>query len=200
MSMRNFRRLWALALGLAVMGWAARGANADTIHYSTIGSVSGSGVTGEPAATSIVTYGGHYNNTLTTPGSIDLGSFVIAPTAETTTAAFTKDPFEIIVTTSGNQGAKVSGVLDGSFGPSVSNPGLTATITSVSQYGPSALPFNLALPMNTPLTLGKTDGTNSAPTSLVGATTLTVPEPSSIAVFTFVLGGLGVCRRRRATR
>jgi hypothetical protein len=152
------------------------------------------GVSGTPG---LVSYKGLFDTTTTVPGSIDLGQFIVSPSAATTAATYTKDPFEIIVTSSGSEGAKVSGVLDGAFGPSISHPSLTATITGISQYGASNLPFGMTLPIGTPLTLAMTNGTDPAPTELIGATSLAVPEPSSIAVLTFAIGGLGLWHRQR---
>jgi hypothetical protein len=195
MILPNRPRLWALALGLAMVGGFAGVAQASpTYSYRTTGEVSvPSGVPG-----GLVYYNGLSSGTVTPPGSVDLGTFAVSSLATTTNATYSNVPFEIEATSGANAGNQISGVINGSFGPSATNPGLTATITSVTQYGLSALPFSLDLPLNTPLALAL-PGSDGGPgqTSLTGAAPAPIPEPASIAVFGVALGSLGLWRRRR---
>ena len=63
------------------------------------------------------------------------------------------------------------------------------------------LPFMLNLPLNSPMPLALSDGSQPAPTALTGPAVLpaAVPEPASVAVFAVALGGLGLWGRRRVT-
>ncbi len=188
-------RLWALALGLALLGWVAPEAKADPINYTTVGTVFAptSGTSG------LVFYNGVFNSSLASPGSpIDLGQFVMTPSASTSNATFTNTPFNIIVTSTNNSSDLITGVLNGSIASSSTSTPLTATFTSVGQYGNSALPFNIVLPLNTPFNLNMSNGTSPASTILSGATTsiTPIPEPTSIAIFGLALGGLALYRRR----
>jgi hypothetical protein len=188
-------RVWALALGLAMVGGFAGVAQAaPTYSYQTVGQVAvPTGV-----QSGLVYYDGISSGQITPPGNLDLGTLKVSTLASTTNATYTNDPFNIFVSSGPNSAAQINGVINGAFGPSVSNPSLTATITAITPYGASALPFNLQLPLNTPLalTLPGSSGTTGQ-TSLSAAAATTVPEPTSIAVFAVALGGLGFWRRRR---
>lgn len=192
MTLIRSTRLWALALGLAVLGWVAPDAKAAPIPYTTIGMV------GAPTSgpSNLVYYNDVTNGMLAGSGSLDLGRFVMAPMAKTTNATFTNTPFNLIVSSGANSSENITGLLNGSVGPAAANPSLSATFTGINQWGQKDLPFDLTLPLNTPFKLSMTDGTNAAPTILIGVAT--VPEPGSIAVFAMALGGLVMYRRRRA--
>lgn len=188
-------RLWALALGLAVSGWAAPDAKAAPIPYTTVGMV-GAPTTGP---SNLVYYNDVTNGMLNGSGSLDLGQFVMTPAAKTANATFTNVPFNLIVSSGANTSANVTGLLNGSVGPSTASPSLSATFTAINQWGQNNLPFGLSLPLNSPFKLSMTDGTSNAPTILSGvATVAAVPEPGSIAIFAVALGGLAMYRRRRA--
>ena len=188
-------KLSALAFGLALVGWTTNAAKADPIQYSTVGSIG----TPPGGLANLVYFNGISNGTVMPPSSIDLGQFVVSAASGTTNQTYNNTPFQIIASAGGDSSEKIVGVLNGVLGPATSMPSLAATITSISQYGNSGLPFNLNLPLNTPLKIGVGDGTSSSSTSLSGAAT-TVPEPNTIAVFTVLLGGLAAWRRRRAAR
>jgi len=188
-------RLWALALGLAVLGWVAPDAKAAPIPYTTVGMV------GAPTSgpTNLLYYNDVTNGIMNGTGSLDLGQFVMTPAAKTTNATYTNTPFNIIVASGANTSANVTGVLNGQTGPNATNPSLSATFTGISQWGQNNLPFGLSLPLNTPFVLSMTNGTTNAPTILSGvASVAAVPEPASIAVFAAALGGLVMYRRRLA--
>ncbi|GAC1470187.1 MAG: hypothetical protein NVSMB9_15030 [Isosphaeraceae bacterium] len=186
------RRLWALALGLLIVGVTTRDAQAAPIPYGTIGSVD----TPPGGIPNLVFYNG-VNGFVPASGSIDLGNFVVSSLAKTgtTDVDYKNDPFHIIVYSGSDQSVKLDGVLNGSLGPKVANPFLTATFNSVNPYGNNPLPFNLSVPLNTPLKLSvATDGSNPASTTF----TAPVPEPASAVVFAAALGGLALWRRRAA--
>jgi hypothetical protein len=191
----SITRIWALALGLALLGWVAPEAKADAINYTTVGTVFAptSGTSG------LVFYNGVFNSSLASAGSpIDLGQFVMTPSASTSNATFTNTPFNIIVTSTNNAADMITGVLNGSIATSATSTPLTATFTSVAQYGNSGLPFNIELPLNTPFNLNMSNGSAPASTILSGATSpiTPIPEPTSIAIFGLALGGLAIYRRR----
>ncbi|MFO0952157.1 MAG: PEP-CTERM sorting domain-containing protein [Isosphaeraceae bacterium] len=190
MNLHKSRVLWGLALGVALSGWAARPAQADPIKYTIVGSIN------PPAANTpnLVYFNGVSNGDYTPPGNIDLGSFNVSTLSNSTTATYSNTPFTLTLS-SGGAGEVISGVINGSVGPNVVNPGVTATITGTSPFGNPGLPFQLSLPLNTPMQLLPTS-TSTGPAS-TGLTVAAVPEPASIAVFTIALGGLGVWHRRR---
>jgi len=188
--------LWALALGLAAAAASARDAQADPIAYGTLGTVT-TPVGGVP---NLVYFNGN-NGTFdpAKPGSIDLGSFVVSSLSKqpgTPDVTFNQNPFQLIVYSGSQQSERIDGVLNGTIGATATSPSLSATFTGVSQFGSVPMPFNLNLPLNTPLSLSLSDGTGPAVTMLTGAAS-PVPEPASVAVFAVALGGLGLWGRRR---
>src|SRR4051812_18595569 len=68
MILRSRPRAWTLALGLAVLGWAAGSAQAAPITYATVGSVD----TPPGGLPGLVYYNGISHGTVTPPDSIDL--------------------------------------------------------------------------------------------------------------------------------
>jgi hypothetical protein len=190
MTLRTSRTLWAPVLTLALAGLAAPTARADAISYSTAGSVA----TPAGATPGLVYFNGFNNYNADTTAPLNLGTFVMSTLAKSNAATYANDPFQILVTSQG-QTEFINGVLNGSTG---SNPAMTATITSINPIDPSkTFPFQVKLPLNTPMTLAVTDGTSPGMTSLVGASPAAIPEPSSVAVFAVAMGGFGLWSRRR---
>ncbi len=195
MTPRKSQRFRALAIALAVVGWAAHDARADAISYGTVGYVD----TPSGATPGLVSYEGT-TGTVTGQGSLNLGQFDVAPAALTGPAVdFTNDQFHIIVYGGPNQSTLLTGELSGALGTGTSNT-LTATIDSTGAFGTSPLPFTLNVPMNVPLTLNTSPGTGSNPsTTIFSAAASPIPEPTSVAIFSVALGSL-VFYRRRAGR
>jgi hypothetical protein len=198
MTSRNRRNtLWALALGLVMAGAGARDAHANPIPFGTIGTVSTpSG--GIPGLVSLTGNAGTFD-TSTSPAPISLGSFVVSPLAMqsgTPNQTYTNDPFQMILYSGPSASVKLDGLINGMVGPTVTNPSLTATFTSVSPYSGNPMPFNTAIPLNTPLSLSLPTGSSPGTTTITVAAS-TVPEPTSVAVFAIAVGGLGLWNRRR---
>jgi hypothetical protein len=194
MSTRIRRSLWKVTLSLAALATTPGLALASSIPFGSIGSVG----TPTGGTSNLVYYNGN-SGTLTPPQNVDLGQFVVSPLAATTPQTYTNDPFNVIAY-SGNNGAEITGVLNGTTGPN-SSP-LTATITNIQTFGQGALPFTLNLPLNTPLSIAQSSGASAAATTLSVAVTAPTPipapapEPSSVAIFAVAIGGLGLWSRR----
>ena len=189
------RRFWALAIAVAVVGWAAHDARADAINYGTIGWVD----TPTGATPGLVNFVGA-NGTVNGAGSLNPGQFQVEPAALTGPAVdFDNDQFHIIAFAGPNQSTLITGDLHGSLGAGTSNM-LTATIDSSTAFGTSPLPFSLNVPMNVPLTLSTTPGNGTDPsTTIFSAAASPIPEPTSVAIFSVALGSL-LFYRRRAVR
>jgi len=189
------RTLWALALGLAISAWFTGTAQAVAIQYSAFGQVDKA----SPTLPDFVYYSGVPNGSTEPPGSIDLGKIFVSPLALSNDVIYDRVPFSIFVNSGSTAGGKISGLINGKFGPNTADPNLSATITEISQYGKDPLPFAFNLPLQTPLKLALPTGPSPAATGLTGAVSpAPIPEPTSIAVFAVALGGLGLWHRRRS--
>ena len=196
MKFSKIRFLLAMTLGLAATACYAPVVKADAINYSTVGSVD----TPTGGIANMVYFNGLSNGTLDPVSGINIGQFQVSSLSGTTGQTYSSTPFHIQVYSGGNQGDQINGVLNGSVGPGATGP-LTATVTSISQYLTSPLPFTMNIPLNTPMTLNTSlpGGQTPASTNLIGPVTL-VPEPASVVVFAVAIGGLGVYARRRRAR
>lgn len=187
------KRLWALAIGLLAAGFAAGDARAGAMtSYSTLGTVDtpAGGIPG------LVSFNGMDNAAVPVGGSLNLGNFVVSSLAKTgdTNVNYVNDPVMIYIK-SGAASEALMGQINGMVGPTVTNPSLSVTFTSINPINGATLPF-VNVPLNTPLPIALSDGTGPASTTLSGANPPPIPEPSSIAVFAVALGGLGLWRRR----
>jgi hypothetical protein len=203
MIVRKTRRIWALALGLAVTGWGIR-AEAASIPYTTYGTIATP--SGSPSPNPV-----YYNGTSgmfdPTTGTITLGAFEVSSLTNTTNLTYSNTPFQIIVGSGGTQAESISGILNGSLGPNAtanpytnaSGPWLYATVSSVNPYGSDPLPFTMNVPLNTRLPIQTANGA-AGPTAtqftVAAGPAPPIPEPASIMVFTVAIGGLGLWRRR----
>jgi hypothetical protein len=196
MKLPKTRFLLAMTLGLAATASYSPTVKADAINYSTVGSVD----TPAGGIANMVYFNGLNNGTLNPVNGIEIGQFQVSSLSATTSQTYSSTPFHIQVYSGGNQGDQINGVLNGSVGPHATGP-LTATITSISQYLSSPLPFTINIPLNTPMTLNTTlpGGQAPASTDVIGPVTM-VPEPASVVVFAVAIGGLGVYARRRHIR
>lgn len=195
MTMSCPRKLRLLSLVLAAAAGAAPRAGASPIAYSTAGAVDA------PAAgpAGLVYYNGLSNAAVAPPHGIDLGQFVVSSLAKTADATFKNTPFHVVAYSGSDAGDQINGVLNGMVGPAAGSPSLTATVTSVKAFGGKPLPFGLNIPLNVPTRLTLSDGHAPATTDLTGSAS-PVPEPSSVAVFSAILGGLCLWGRRHAGR
>jgi hypothetical protein len=192
MNPRESRRIWALALALAAAAWAAPGARADAITYGTVGWVE----TPTGATPDLVFYTGT-TGTVSGQGSLNLGQFEVSPAVLTgSNISYAGDPFHVIVYSGPNQSTEISGTLGGSVGPGPNNPPLTATISSVTPFGSSPLPFTLNVPTGIAMNLNAAPGTSSPSATIFSAAASPIPEPTSVAVFAVALGSLALWRRR----
>ena len=190
MTPRNSRRVWALALALAVTAWAGRDANASAIPYGTSGFVD-TPMGGDFTA---VTFSGT-NGAVTGMGSLNLGQFVVSSAAEGgATVDYSGDTFHIFVYSAPGESTELSGVLGGMIGAGATTP-LTATITTVTPFeGP--LPFALNVATGIAMPIDTTPGTSGSSATIFSAAAAPIPEPASVAVFAAALSGLALWRRR----
>ena len=187
---RSSRRLWALALALAVTGLAARDARANAITDGTIGWVD----TPAGGTPSLITYHGT-TGTVTGQGSLNLGQFVVTAAAQKGAPVdYTGDKFHVIAYSGPNQSELLTGTFKGMVGLGVTTP-LTATIDSLTMFG-GALPFTLSVPTGVAMTLNTAPGSSTASVTIFSAAASPIPEPTSVAVFAAALSCLALWRRR----
>jgi hypothetical protein len=193
-----------MALGLLAAGTAAQ---ADPIvSYTTSGQVESAGVTGKPVISfnSVVS-----NQSFNSPSSFSLGDFTEAalPTGQSTT--YTNTPFSVTLLVNGVNGntpnpnqtpIQVTGVLNGTITGNDQS-------TVVARFDPIANPTfltgtysNTLSIFDNPLSLVPSTTNNGLTTAQAYLTstgaTVNTPEPSSVALFLTVLGGLGWKRFR----
>ncbi len=207
-------RTAAIALGLIAFGTSGAQASA-LMNYSTSGQINSTGVTGSP----VISFDSVQNNSFTSPSDFSLGQFVVAKLPEGQTATYTNTPFSItfLANTVNGQAPSpnespivVTGQLNGSVsGAGQSNVEAKFDPIKGSKFLTGSLSNTLSIP-NSPLSLVPST-TNAGQTSAQafltnsetpggGGTTNQVPEPTSVALFLTVLGGIGLRQRLRASR
>lgn len=179
-------------IALACLAAPKAGASAvQSYAYTTTGSIDG------PGGNTPISFTPTYSGTLTTPGSINLGSFVTNPLPPTATLIYNNTPFTIDLNVSavgtypsayGNYGYNygynygtptyqyvISGKLNGSITGATSGSGTSsmfATITSISGNGlgtGTAPPFPISdLVVNLPQGIAAAVGSNQSYTMLTG--------------------------------
>ncbi len=185
MTLQTRRKIWALALALAVVGWSARDVQASAITYGTTGYVD-IPAGGDPTAVTFQGATGTVDGTQS--ASLNLGEFGVSAAAQSGPVVnYTGDMAHIFVYSGTNQSELITGTINGETGAGATTP-LTLTITSVMPFG-GALPFNLNVATGVPMTLGTT-------ATIFSAAASPIPEPSSVAVFGLALSGLALWRRR----
>jgi len=208
------RRTFALALLLTA--YLAPGAGASAlVGYSTSGTIDGTGVTGTP----VISFSSTTSGTFNAPSDFSLGDFHVSALADGQATTYTDTPFHIALTVTQVNGAApdpnqtpvtLSGVLNGT----VSGPNQS---TVVAKFDPTSTPVfltgsaaNTLSVFDNPLSLVPST-TNGGQTSaqaflnnqvsappLGGGTT--VPEPTSIVLFSTVIGGFALRRRVRSEK
>jgi len=198
-------RLSTLSLALTLGGWIATTTEASPISqpidYASTGFIGG--------GAGPITFTGITGSFLT-PGVIGLGNLQVGALAPDVTKVFNDTTFTIDVGfPTGPGGAhpwghvaitgKLNGLITGSGYSDV-----VATFTTVSQDGSVPLPFTLSNFQTIGPVHVVPNGINGGTTSLyayigpnLAGQEITVPEPSSLAIFGVALAGLGWARRNR---
>src|SRR5208337_2754984 len=207
--------LRAAVIALGLVAWAATGATAAPLTYTTSGQITPTtGVTGTNVVSFVPLSSGNSVDLSTGQTNASLGNFVISPLAAGTTTTYSNTPIQISflpasyggTSLSGDAPVVVSGVLNGVVnGPSSST--VIATLnpppTGLFSLGSGNNAAEFSIPTSTLLLSPSTS--NGGTTTAQGLVTLTdhpVPEPSTIALFLTTVSGLGLRRyvlsRRRS--
>ena len=206
-----------LALALFASALLAPRASASAlIDYTSAGTIGSTGITGTPVVSFNNTSAGSFN----APSDFSLGDFHVTPLADGQSTTYTNTPFQISLTVNQIDGSApepnqtpvtLSGVLNGTVtGPNQS--------TVVAQFNPGATPdfvtgsaTNTLSVFDNPLSLVPSTtngGLTSAQAYLNNQVasvpplggTQTVPEPTSVLVFSAGIAVVGLIRRRRLGR
>ena len=187
--MRRLTTHWLTLLLTSLLALSfARTVRADPIPYTSMGAVGAAG--GNPVGNFTLDA---TNGALFGPGSLELATFQAPAVPIGATLTFTDMPFYINVDFyPANQTpplpladlsqVTIHGELNGTLtGTTSSN--VVATVTSVQNTGPLALPFSLgSFNVLSPQTLDPS-GYNGGTTTLIGqVTTLATPEPTPLAL------------------
>jgi hypothetical protein len=202
------KRTWILAI--LVSGWAASVAEADPISqpisYGTFGSIGG---VNDPSAGPITFTGAPFGSSRNFPGTFSLGQFTVPTLPTSASLTYNNTPFTInadIGAVPGGGGwpytdVKFTGVLNGTVTGNNQST-LLASVTSISQFGPGTLPFPITAITVAPqlLTAGGASTILTAQLTDALGQVITVPEPTTLALFMVAAGGLGLRRMRRTRR
>lgn len=215
-------RTAAVALGLVAFGSVGAHASA-LINYTTSGQINSTGVTGSPGVISFNSIQNdpttNTSNSFNTPSDFSLGQFVVAKLPDGQSTTYTNTPFSITFLVNTVNGTApnpnqtpivVTGELNGTVtGSGQSNVEATFDPITKSTFLTGTLSNTLSIP-NSPLSLvpSTTNGGQTSAQAFLtatdssggGGTTNQVPEPTSIALFLTVLGGIGIRQRLRAAR
>jgi hypothetical protein len=203
-------RTAAIALGIGALivpgAQAAPMSQASPLmQYSTTGSISGDGITGQ----NIISFKAAQGS-FTAPSSFSLGEFTVDPLNSGQTTTYNNTPFSITYLAENVDGNKpvpndtpitLTGVLNGTFsGPDQSS--VVATFNPVDLK-----PFQTGAFVNTLSILGNSvslvpSTTNGGQTTVQASMAVTaspspspVPEPASLAIFLTAAAALGFRRR-----
>ncbi len=216
-----------LTATIALACLVAPKAGASTVQsyaYNTTGSIDG------PGGNTPISFMPNYGGMLTTPGTVNFGSFVTNPLPPTATLIYDNTPFTIDLNVSApgtspyyypgygyNYGTPtyqyvISGTLNGSITGATSGPGTSsmfATITSISGHGMSTAnvpPFPFAdLVVNIPQGIAAAVGSNQSYTALTGQVIvaglpLPAPAPEPSTFAVFGAALAGLAWRRARSR
>jgi hypothetical protein len=181
-----------------------------TFKYFTSGSVGLTGITGR----NIISFNSINANTagsLTTPSSLSLGSFVIAPLADGESTTYDRTPFAITYGTLAVDGqvpnplpdpVTITGFLNGTINGSTQS-GVVATFDPINnpnvQMGDLVGTLSVLDPQLSLVPSSTNDGKTTAQAFLT-VSAQPIPEPTTITILALAMGGLVLRRRMKGSK
>jgi hypothetical protein len=200
---RGWTGFRAAVLTLAALAWSAPRAQADGIlNYHTSGGPGTANITGSPAISFVPVEHGSVD----TASNVSLGTFVVAALPSGHTTTYNNTPFSLSLIPDSFNAALVqdtpveihgflNGTVDGSNQSSVRvtfDPLTTNGFTIGSATG--ALNLSNSQELLVPSSVNGGQTTLQAQVSTSGVPPTPAPEPSTIALFLSMVGGLGLRR------